>query len=50
MKNLVLLQANVEEMKSSKNPEVLRLLGVNEVEGTGAGYGQWLNLSDDWAV
>ena len=41
--------ANVDEMKNSKDPEVLRLLGVNQVGDTGAGYGQWLNLSDDWA-
>ncbi len=41
--------ANVDEMKNSNDPEVLRLLGVNQVGDTGAGYGQWLNLSDDWA-
>ncbi len=41
--------ANVDEMKSSKDPEVLRLLGVAQVGDTGAGYGQWLGLSDDWA-
>ena len=35
---------NVEEMKGSKNPEVLRLLGVD------AGYGAMLGLSDDWAA
>ena len=46
---LGITSANVDEMKSSKNPEVLRLLGVNQVGDTGAGYGQWLNLSDDWA-
>ena len=40
---------NVDEMKSSKDPEVLRLLGVSQVGDTGAGYGQWLGLSDDWA-
>ena len=36
--------SNVEEMKSSKNPEVLRLLGVEP------GYGAYLGLSDDWAA
>ena len=41
--------ANVDEMKNSKDPEVLRLLGVAQVGDTGAGYGQWLGLSDDWA-
>ena len=35
---------NVEEMKGSKNPEVLRLLGVE------SGYGAMLGLSDDWAA
>jgi general L-amino acid transport system substrate-binding protein len=40
---------NIEQMKSSKDPEVLRLLGVSQVGDTGAGYGQWLGLSDDWA-
>jgi general L-amino acid transport system substrate-binding protein len=46
---LGITSANVDEMKSSPNPEVLILLGVNQVGDTGAGYGQWLNLSDDWA-
>ena len=41
--------ANVDEMKNSNDPEVLRLLGVSNVGDTGAGYGQWLGLSDDWA-
>jgi len=40
---LGITSANVDEMKSSKNPEVLRLLGVD------AGYGAMLGLSDDWA-
>ena len=35
--------ANVDQMKSSNNPEVLRLLGV---EGS---QGQELGLSNDWA-
>ena len=35
---------NVEEMKSSKNPEVLRLLGVEP------GYGAYLGLDNEWAV
>jgi len=41
---LGITSSNVEEMKGSKNPEVLRLLGVE------AGYGAQLGLSDDWAV
>ena len=40
---LGITSTNVDEMKSSKNPEVLRLLGVD------AGYGAMLGLSDDWA-
>lgn len=36
-------QGNVDSMKSSKNPEVLRLLGV---EGS---FGEDLGLSNDWA-
>ena len=41
---LGITSGNVEEMKGSKNPEVLRLLGVD------AGYGAMLGLSDDWAA
>jgi len=37
-------QANVEEMKSSENPEIKRLVGV---EGT---FGESLGLTNDWAV
>ena len=33
---------NVDEMKSSSNPEVRRLLGVEGATGTGLG------LADDW--
>ena len=41
---LGITSSNVEEMKGSKNPEVLRLLGVEP------GYGAYLGLSDDWAA
>nr|PZN85754.1 MAG: amino acid ABC transporter substrate-binding protein [Pseudomonadota bacterium] len=37
-------QANVEEMKSSSNPDIRRLLGV---EGD---FGQGIGLDNDWAV
>ena len=40
---LGITSANVDEMKNSNNPEVLRVLGV---EGD---YGQQLGLSKDWA-
>ncbi|WP_186393655.1 MULTISPECIES: amino acid ABC transporter substrate-binding protein [unclassified Pannonibacter] len=41
---LGITSANVEEMKSSDNPEIKRLLGV---EGD---YGQQLGVGNDWAV
>jgi general L-amino acid transport system substrate-binding protein len=44
VKSLGITSSNVEEMKSSPNPEVLRLLGVEP------GYGAYLGLNDDWAV
>ena len=37
-------QANVEEMKSSTNPDIRRLVGV---EGD---FGQAIGLDNDWAV
>ncbi|MEX1109860.1 MAG: amino acid ABC transporter substrate-binding protein [Dongiaceae bacterium] len=40
---------NVEEMKSSENPEVQRLLGVEKVEEGQARMGSMLGLSDEWA-
>jgi len=41
---LGITSANVEEMKSSDNPEIKRLLGV---EGD---YGQQLGVGNDWVV
>jgi general L-amino acid transport system substrate-binding protein len=40
---------NVEEMKSSKNPEVQRLLGVQNADGTAAGFGTGIGLDENWA-
>lgn len=40
---------NVEEMKSSDNPEVQRLLGVEVVEEGQSRMGSMLGLSDEWA-
>ena len=40
---LGITSGNADEMMSSPNPEVLRLLGVEP------GYGAYLGLSDDWA-
>jgi general L-amino acid transport system substrate-binding protein len=39
---------NVEEMKSSENPEVQRLLGVEVVEEGQSRMGSMLGLSDEW--
>lgn len=41
---------NVEEMKASKNPEVQRLLGVPNADGTAAGFGTGLGLDEAWAA
>jgi general L-amino acid transport system substrate-binding protein len=43
-------QANVEEMKSSPNPEIQRLLGVKNADGTAAGFGTGIGLSEEWVV
>ncbi|MFN4143495.1 amino acid ABC transporter substrate-binding protein [Aestuariivirga sp.] len=40
---------NVEEMKSSKNPEVQRLLGVANSDGSAAGFGTGIGLDENWA-
>lgn len=41
---------NVEEMKTSKNPEVQRLLGVENADGSAAGFGTGIGLDETWAV
>jgi general L-amino acid transport system substrate-binding protein len=42
---------NVDEMKAtSKNPEVQRLLGVENEDGTAAGFGTGIGLEESWAV
>ncbi len=43
-------QANVEEMKASKNPEIQRLLGVKNADGTAAGFGTGIGLSEEWVA
>ncbi len=40
---------NIEEMKTSKNPEVQRLLGVANADGSAAGFGTGLGLEESWA-
>ncbi len=41
---------NVEEMKASKNPEIQRLLGVANADGSAAGFGTGIGLDEAWAV
>jgi general L-amino acid transport system substrate-binding protein len=43
-------QANVEEKKSSTNPEILRILGVKNADGSAAGFGTGIGLPEDWVV
>ena len=43
-------QANVEEMKASTNPEIKRLLGVQNADGSAAGFGTGIGLDEDWVV
>ena len=47
---LGITSANVEEMKQSKNPEVKRLLGAENEDGTAAGFGIGMGLDEAWAV
>ena len=47
---LGITQANVEEMKGSANPEIKRVLGVPNADGTAAGFGTGIGLGEDWVV
>jgi len=47
---LGITSANVEEMMSSPNPEIQRLLGVKNSDGAAAGFGTGIGLSEDWAA
>jgi general L-amino acid transport system substrate-binding protein len=47
---LGITQANVEEMKSSANPEIKRVLGVPNADGTAAGFGTGIGVSEDWVA
>ena len=42
--------ANVGEMASSPNPEIQRLLGVKNADGTAAGFGTAIGVSEEWVV
>lgn len=41
---------NVDQMASSTNPEVQRLLGVKNADGTAAGFGTGIGLDEEWVV
>jgi len=44
-------QANVEEMaKTATNPEIQRILGVKNADGSAAGFGTGIGLPEDWVV
>ena len=47
---LGITQANVDEMKSSPNPEVQRFLGVKNADGSAAGFGTGIGLDEEWAA
>ena len=42
--------ANVEEMKASTNPEIQRILGVKNADGSAAGFGTGIGLGEEWLV
>ncbi|KSV84177.1 amino acid ABC transporter substrate-binding protein [Sinorhizobium sp. GL28] len=43
-------QANIDDMKNSANPEIRRLLGVANADGSSAGFGTGIGLDEDWVV
>jgi general L-amino acid transport system substrate-binding protein len=44
-------QANVEEMaKTATNPELKRILGIKNEDGSAAGFGTGIGLDEDWVV
>jgi general L-amino acid transport system substrate-binding protein len=47
---LGITQANVEEMKASPNPEIKRVLGVKNDDGSAAGFGPGIGLDEEWIV
>ena len=42
--------ANVAEMMASTNPEIQRLLGVKNADGSAAGFGTGLGLTEEWVA
>jgi general L-amino acid transport system substrate-binding protein len=47
---LGITSANVGEMMASTNPEIQRVLGVKNADGSAAGFGTGIGLSEDWVV
>jgi general L-amino acid transport system substrate-binding protein len=47
---LGITQANVDEMKGSANPDIRRMLGVANADGTAAGFGPGIGLGEEWIV
>ena len=47
---LGITSANVDEMKNSTNPEMRRVLGIANEDGTAAGFGTGIGLPEDWVV
>lgn len=43
-------QANVDEMKTSANPEIQRVLGVKNADGSAPGFGPGIGLDEEWAA
>ena len=43
-------QANVDEMKTATNPEIQRILGVKNADGSAAGFGTGIGLDEEWIV
>ncbi|MBY5766909.1 amino acid ABC transporter substrate-binding protein [Rhizobium leguminosarum] len=42
--------SNVDEMLKSTNPEIQRLLGVKNADGTAAGFGSGIGVDEDWVA
>ncbi|MFO1121195.1 MAG: amino acid ABC transporter substrate-binding protein [Hyphomicrobiales bacterium] len=47
---LGITQANVDQMLTSTNPEIKRVLGVKNDDGSAAGFGTGIGLDEDWIV
>jgi general L-amino acid transport system substrate-binding protein len=43
-------QANVDDMLKTDKPDIQRMLGVKNADGTSAGFGTSIHLDEDWVV